>query len=97
MSVLSFAETTQLLHPFERPFSAEAGAHMLSRFTFSQGHTHMEVALPSLTLTLTLTPTLTLIPARREEGHRAAPWQHRLHAAQPGFVDLDRRDVLVRG
>ena len=72
MSVLSFAETTQLLHPFERPFSAEAGAHMLSRFTFSQGHTHMEVALLSLTptlililaLTLTLAPTLTLTLTR---------------------------------
>ena len=54
MSVLSFAETTQLLHPFERPFSAEAGAHMLSRFTFSQGHTHMEGLLKTVVQTLQL-------------------------------------------
>ena len=54
MSVLSFAEQAQLLHPFERPFSAEAGAHMLSRFTFAQKHTHMEALLQTVVQSLQL-------------------------------------------
>ena len=54
LSVLSFAEQIQMLHPFERPFSAEAGAHMLSRFTFSQKYTHMEELLRTVVSTLRL-------------------------------------------
>lgn len=54
LAVLSFAESVQLLHPFERPFSAEAGAHMLSRFTFSQKYTHMESLLRTVVSTLQL-------------------------------------------
>jgi len=43
-----------MLHPFERPFSADAGAHMLSRFTFAQKHTHMEGLLHTVVSTLRL-------------------------------------------
>ena len=48
LSVLKFAEVTELLHPFDRPFTAESGAHMLSRFTFRQKSTHMESLLKSV-------------------------------------------------
>ncbi|KOO34118.1 type a von willebrand factor domain-containing protein [Chrysochromulina tobinii] len=52
LGVLKFAESVELLHPFDRPFTAEAGAHMLSRFSFRQKHTHMEGLLKSVVSTL---------------------------------------------
>ena len=45
LAVLSFAERVSLLHPFDAPFTAEAGARMLSNFTFAQKHTQMEALL----------------------------------------------------
>jgi len=54
LSVLSFAERVEILHPFDRPFTAESGAHMMSRFTFSQRHTHMEALLETVVRTLHL-------------------------------------------
>lgn len=54
LSVMSFAETVELLHPFERPFTAESGAHMLSRFTFKQKNTDMEGLLRTVVSTLRL-------------------------------------------
>jgi len=54
LAVVSFAEQVELLHPFERPFSAEAGAHMLSRFTFAQRNTNMEGLLRTVVSTLRL-------------------------------------------
>lgn len=49
VSVLSFGEDVRLLHPFEQPFSDEAGADVIRRFTFAQDRTHvrkmMETAL----------------------------------------------------
>ncbi|KAJ3293693.1 AAA ATPase midasin [Borealophlyctis nickersoniae] len=41
VSVVSFGEQVQLLHPFERPFSDEAGADVIRRFTFTQDRTHV--------------------------------------------------------
>jgi len=54
LAVTSFAEQVQLLHPFDRPFSAEAGAHMMSRFTFAQQETDMETLLRTVVQTLRL-------------------------------------------
>ena len=54
LAVLSFAESVELLHPFERPFTTAAGAHMLSRFTFGQKNTHMEGLLRTVVATLRL-------------------------------------------
>ncbi|KAJ2692523.1 hypothetical protein H4R19_006136, partial [Coemansia spiralis] len=39
LSVVSFGEQVSLLHPFEAVFDAEAGAHVLSRFTFADDKT----------------------------------------------------------
>jgi midasin len=54
LAVASFAEEVRLLHPFDAPFSAEAGAHVLSRFTFSQQQTDMEGLLRTVVQTLRL-------------------------------------------
>ena len=54
LAVVSFAEQVELLHPFEKPFTAESGAHMLTRFTFQNKRTHMEGLLKSVVSTLRL-------------------------------------------
>jgi len=54
LAVMSFAERVELLQPLDQPFSAEAGARMLSRFTFSQQRTHLTALLESLVQMLQL-------------------------------------------
>ena len=54
VSILSFAEKVSMLHAFETPFSAEAGARVLSRFTFAQEHTNMEGLLEDVVGLLSL-------------------------------------------
>ncbi|EOD09280.1 hypothetical protein EMIHUDRAFT_216671 [Emiliania huxleyi CCMP1516] len=54
LAVASFAERVRLLHPFDRPFSAEAGAYMLSRFSFAEKETDMEGLLRTVVQTLRL-------------------------------------------
>ncbi|KAI8323453.1 midasin [Martensiomyces pterosporus] len=39
LSVVSFGEQVSLLHPFDNPFDSEAGARVLSRFTFCDDKT----------------------------------------------------------
>ncbi|KAJ1819886.1 AAA ATPase midasin, partial [Coemansia sp. RSA 2675] len=39
LSVVSFGEEVSLLHPFDRPFDADAGARVLSRLTFADDRT----------------------------------------------------------
>ncbi|KAJ3181878.1 hypothetical protein HDU85_003393 [Gaertneriomyces sp. JEL0708] len=41
VSVISFGEDVKLLHPFDRPFSDEAGAEVIRRFTFGQDRTNV--------------------------------------------------------
>ena len=52
ISVLSFGKQTALVHPFGRPFTDEAAAEVLSRFTFNQDGTDviamLSTALSSL-------------------------------------------------
>ncbi|KAI8815825.1 uncharacterized protein EV422DRAFT_572412 [Fimicolochytrium jonesii] len=42
VSVLSFGEDINLLHPFDQPFSDEAGGDVLRRFTFGQDRTNVQ-------------------------------------------------------
>ncbi|CAG8520257.1 9216_t:CDS:2, partial [Racocetra fulgida] len=41
ISVVSFGEKVQLLHPFDQPFSSEAGAQLIHQFTFEQNKTYV--------------------------------------------------------
>ena len=43
-----------MLHPFERPFSSESGAHVLSRFSFKKKSTDMEALLRTVVAQLQL-------------------------------------------
>lgn len=40
ISLVSFGQEVSLLHPFDEPFNADAGAQALSRFTFKQDKTY---------------------------------------------------------
>ncbi|KAI9206668.1 uncharacterized protein BJ171DRAFT_496553 [Polychytrium aggregatum] len=45
LGIVSFGESVRLVHPFERPFSDDAGAEVLRRFTFSQGRTNVRTMM----------------------------------------------------
>ncbi|KAF3924791.1 Midasin [Orbilia brochopaga] len=42
IAMVSFGETTQLVHPFEQPFTAQAGANIFANLSFSQTKTNMK-------------------------------------------------------
>jgi len=54
LSIIKFGESVQLLHPFDRPFTDEAGCEIISQFTFKQQRTEtalfMETAVNILEL-----------------------------------------------
>jgi midasin len=41
LGVLSFGEKVKMLHPFDRPFTDDAGSEIISQFTFDQKQTQM--------------------------------------------------------
>ena len=48
ISVLSFGESVRMLHSFDEPFSDDAGARVVSSFSFKQRSTHMASTLRSI-------------------------------------------------
>ena len=42
ISIVSFGESTRLLHPFEQPFTSEAGVSVFSHFGFQQTVTNVK-------------------------------------------------------
>ncbi|KAF3915344.1 Midasin [Arthrobotrys entomopaga] len=42
ISMVSFGETTRLIHPFEQPFTAQSGANVFAGLTFMQTKTNMK-------------------------------------------------------
>nr|CAG8526340.1 11509_t:CDS:10 [Entrophospora candida] len=47
ISIVSFGEKVQLLHPFDQPFNSEAGAQVLHQFTFEQNKTYIKSLMES--------------------------------------------------
>eukprot|EP01045_Picozoa_sp_COSAG04_P030679 COSAG04_NODE_5413_length_1628_cov_1.241334_3_plen_325_part_00 len=45
VGVVRFGEKPELIHPFDRPYNAEAGAEMLRKFTFAQPNTDLRQLL----------------------------------------------------
>jgi midasin (ATPase involved in ribosome maturation) len=45
ISFMSFGESVQLLHPFDKPFVGDAGSDLVRRLTFAQNRTHMDQLL----------------------------------------------------
>ncbi|KAJ6263239.1 hypothetical protein Dda_1800 [Drechslerella dactyloides] len=47
IAMVSFGETTQLVHPFEQPFTAQAGANIFASLSFTQTKTNMRSLVES--------------------------------------------------
>ncbi|KAK6341246.1 hypothetical protein TWF696_008332 [Orbilia brochopaga] len=47
IAMVSFGEMTQLVHPFEQPFTAQAGANIFANLSFSQTKTNMRSLVES--------------------------------------------------
>jgi midasin len=45
VGVVRFGEQSELIHPFDRPYNAEAGSSMLGKFTFAQDNADFEQLL----------------------------------------------------
>ncbi|RPB13613.1 midasin, partial [Morchella conica CCBAS932] len=45
ISIVSFGETTRLIHPFDQPFTSEAGVKVFERFQFDQLKTNVRTLL----------------------------------------------------
>ena len=43
LAIASFGEQLRLLHPFDQPFTEQAGAFTMANFTFSQTKTHVYI------------------------------------------------------
>ncbi len=54
LGVMSFGEEVKLLHPLDKPFTPEAGAKVLSQFTFAQERTKYADAIASTISVLNL-------------------------------------------
>ncbi|KAF9586477.1 AAA ATPase midasin [Lunasporangiospora selenospora] len=47
IGIMSFGERAQLLHPFDQPFTSEAGAKVIQRFGFDQSKTYVKNLMES--------------------------------------------------
>ncbi|KAJ1336600.1 hypothetical protein BSLG_007382 [Batrachochytrium salamandrivorans] len=47
IGIVRFGENVQLVHPFEKPFTDDAGADLIRSFTFEQDRTHVKLMMES--------------------------------------------------
>ncbi|XJO73933.1 hypothetical protein BDV3_004832 [Batrachochytrium dendrobatidis] len=45
IGIVRFGESVQLVHPFEKPFTDDAGADLIRAFTFEQDRTHVKLMM----------------------------------------------------
>ncbi|CAG8485903.1 6023_t:CDS:10 [Diversispora eburnea] len=91
ISIVSFGEKVQILHPFDQPFSSEAGAQVLQQFTFEQNKTYVR--------NLMETSIALLEHARTNYSSRSQQkelWQLQLIISDGVCEDHESLKVLVR-
>ncbi|KAG5458975.1 MAG: hypothetical protein BJ554DRAFT_706 [Olpidium bornovanus] len=88
VGVASFGEHFRLVHPFDRPFTADAGADVLRQFTFSQQLTNVRDFMD--------TSLRVLERERRTRGGGGDLWQLELIISDGVCDDHDRLRALVR-
>ncbi|KAJ3084604.1 hypothetical protein HDU99_010346 [Rhizoclosmatium hyalinum] len=88
ISVVSFGEDVRLLHPFDRPFSDEAGAEVIHDFTFNQDGTHVRKMME--------TTTDILKTARQSSQGSAELWQLQIIISDGILEDHAAVRALVR-
>ncbi|CAG8439572.1 5372_t:CDS:1 [Funneliformis mosseae] len=91
ISIISFGEKVQLLHPFDRPFSSEAGAQILQQFTFEQNKTYVRSLMET---------SITLLENARNNFSSGAQskelWQLQLIISDGVCEDHENLKTLVR-
>ncbi|CAI2169296.1 7876_t:CDS:10, partial [Funneliformis geosporum] len=91
LSIISFGEKVQLLHPFDRPFSSEAGAQILQQFTFEQNKTYVRSLMET---------SITLLENARNNFSSGAQskelWQLQLIISDGVCEDHESLKTLVR-
>jgi midasin (ATPase involved in ribosome maturation) len=86
--VLSFGETTQLVHPFEEALSNEAGANIMSSFTFAQEVTNVQLLIDQ--------SVSILQKSRLSQKNRADLWQLQLIISDGKCDDHEYIQARVR-
>ncbi|KAL1916197.1 uncharacterized protein VTP21DRAFT_5814 [Calcarisporiella thermophila] len=90
LSIVSFGETVRLLHPFEQPFTDEAGANVLRQFTFNQNKTYVKKMVET---------TLGLLEHARSARHSSSSadlWQLQLIVSDGICEEHESIHALVR-
>lgn len=87
ISITSFGERVSLLHPFDQPFTADAGASVLQQFTFGQQKTHVKNLIQS---------TLSLFENAKSSSSTQELWQLQLIISDGICEDHETLKQLVR-
>lgn len=88
IAITSFGERIRLLHPFEQPFSGDAGASVLQQFTFAQQKTQVKSLLET---------SLALFESAKATHHGSQDlWQLQLVISDGICDDHDALRTLVR-
>ncbi|CUS14036.1 unnamed protein product [Tuber aestivum] len=86
ISIVSFGETTRLIHPFEQPFTSESGARIFQSFTFDQTKTNMKTLVEK---------SLSIFESARTNSN-AGLWQLEIIVSDGVCEDHDTLRRLVR-
>ncbi|ORY99187.1 hypothetical protein BCR43DRAFT_435817, partial [Syncephalastrum racemosum] len=88
IAITSFGERIRLLHPFDQPFSGDAGASVLQQFTFAQQKTQVKSLLET---------SLALFETAKSSHHGSQElWQLQLVISDGICDDHDALRTLVR-
>jgi midasin len=85
VAVMRFGQDVNLVHPFDEPFGDEAGAHVLSRFTFDQDKTDVKQLMET-----------SLSMLQRVRGIRTDLWQLQIIISDGICEDHDGIRSLIR-
>ncbi|EPS38281.1 hypothetical protein H072_7957 [Dactylellina haptotyla CBS 200.50] len=87
ISMVSFGETTRLVHPFEQPFTAQAGANVFAGLTFGQTKTNMRSLVET---------SIKLFREARQTNQQSDLWQLELIISDGICEDHQEIQRLVR-
>ena len=86
ISIVSFGETTRLIHPFDQPFTSESGVKIFQSFTFDQTKTNVKTLVEK---------SLSIFESARTNSN-ASLWQLEIIVSDGVCEDHDTLRRLVR-
>jgi len=85
--IASFGESTRLIHPFDQPFSSEAGVNVFSKFGFQQTKTNVNTLVQN---------SLSIFEAARAQANNHDLWQLEIIISDGFCEDHDKIQKHVR-